>query len=528
MKPKTFSLTTNKKFILDSIVAELNKDPHNKTMANRLLAEIYNTPDITGYEKYVEIILDNEYIDPSIISYKILLYSYNIVVNDEKNAPNVFIKLMKKNLIKHPILEKKLVGSRKNILQELLATNSTSYSEEYINALSHQCFLNEYIYYAEPTEISNLILFIKNTFLLAIKLQMLDKKTRLCLLIASCYIPIHEINNEYPQIISLCKKNNFALDIIKEQLDNFLIEQKIKTSIKSLSNIQDNISKGVQAQYEKNPYPRWNAIDILPPEKNEAMMFNNKFNLGLDFSTKKRILIAGCGTGKHALAKWHPNMDMTAIDLSKSSLAYAIRRANELGIFDINWMQADILNLGKFDEKFDIIESVGVLHHTRSIEEAFSKLYPLLNTGGLFYLGLYSTKAREPLVQAREKIKELGLSNNTQDIRYLRHMYLSMHNDPVFKDVITFGDFYSTSMFIDLLLHYQEITVDIIFLKYLLDKFNMKFITFVFIDLSETPKLYNKEYPTDPLQQNLDNWHEFEQKYPETFRGMYQLVLQKK
>ena len=37
-------------------------------------------------------------------------------------------------------------------------------------------------------------------------------------------------------------------------------------------------------------------------------------------------------------------------------------KTEELNI-NINYMQADILHLDKLDRQFDIVESVGVLHH---------------------------------------------------------------------------------------------------------------------------------------------------------------------
>ena len=56
------------------------------------------------------------------------------------------------------------------------------------------------------------------------------------------------------------------------------------------------------------------------------------------------------------------NLKVLAIDLSSSSLSYAKRKTEELNIQNIDYVQADILDLGKQDRQFDIVESV-VLHH---------------------------------------------------------------------------------------------------------------------------------------------------------------------
>ena len=51
---------------------------------------------------------------------------------------------------------------------------------------------------------------------------------------------------------------------------------------------------------------------------------------------KPSILIAGCGTGQQILqAQRYKNAEITAIDLSTSSLCYAKRKLNELLVTQI-------------------------------------------------------------------------------------------------------------------------------------------------------------------------------------------------
>ena len=53
---------------------------------------------------------------------------------------------------------------------------------------------------------------------------------------------------------------------------------------------------------------------------------------------------------------------MLAVDLSLASLGYARRKSNALGLNNLT-RQADILELGRTGREFDVIESLGVLHH---------------------------------------------------------------------------------------------------------------------------------------------------------------------
>ena len=110
----------------------------------------------------------------------------------------------------------------------------------------------------------------------------------------------------------------------------------------------------------------------------------------------KQILIAGCGTGKQAIdtALTFKNAEITAIDLSKASLSYAIRKSKEIGIRNINFMMCDINDIVLLNKRFDIIECVGVLHHMENPFIGWKKLASILNVGGFMFIGLYSEIAR--------------------------------------------------------------------------------------------------------------------------------------
>lgn len=93
-------------------------------------------------------------------------------------------------------------------------------------------------------------------------------------------------------------------------------------------------------------------------------------------SEKPHILVAGCGTGQHAIntALRYKDSQVVALDLSRQSLAYALRMAHHYDVNNISFIQADILHLDKLDQHFDIIECVGVLHHLREPEEGLKSL----------------------------------------------------------------------------------------------------------------------------------------------------------
>ena len=68
----------------------------------------------------------------------------------------------------------------------------------------------------------------------------------------------------------------------------------------------------------------------------------------------------GCGTGQQSIsaAQGFGDGAMLAVDLSVASLAYAKRKSAEYGL-QIEYGQADILELASLAREFDVIESIG-------------------------------------------------------------------------------------------------------------------------------------------------------------------------
>ena len=118
-----------------------------------------------------------------------------------------------------------------------------------------------------------------------------------------------------------------------------------------------------------------------------------KLSLGLDaFPTQPDILIAGCGTGQSLAfaALGYEGYKMLGVDLSLTSLAFARRKIDELGIENVRLMRADILRLGELEETFDVIECTGVLHHLSEPKAGWKSLCERLRPGGFMQIALYS------------------------------------------------------------------------------------------------------------------------------------------
>ncbi len=240
------------------------------------------------------------------------------------------------------------------------------------------------------------------------------------------------------------------------------------------------------------------------------------------------ILVAGCGTGLHALvtASSFSNSRVLAMDLSLSSLAYAMRKTRELGFTNIDYAQGDIMELGSIGRQFDLIECGGVLHHLGDPLGGWRILVGLLRPGGLMKIGLYSEIARQPMVKARALIAEKGYLPSFDDIRRCRQDIMAMNGDPETSRVANFGDFFSMSACRDLLFHVQEHRFTLPRIVAALESLNLKFLG---LDIKDqgTLREFKKCYPESGALTSPSLWHEFELNHPNTFLHMYHFWCRK-
>jgi SAM-dependent methyltransferase len=243
----------------------------------------------------------------------------------------------------------------------------------------------------------------------------------------------------------------------------------------------------------------------------------------LSVPQRPSILIAGCGTGWQVALTAPPNPDsrILAVDLSRASLAYAARRAQESGIRNVEFAQADILELGRLEERFDVIECTGVLHHLHDPVAGWRVLVGLLAPGGKMMVGLYSETARRGVVAARRLIEQRGFAADLRGMRAARAAILALPRDDPARLVTRTVDFYTRSGCRDLLFHVQEHRYTLRSIEAILADLGLEFLGFEF-ESSAMVLEYRQEYPLDPAATSLANWTEFETRHPDTFNAMYQ------
>ena len=433
------------------------------------------------------------------------------------------------------MLERFLTSIRCYFLNEIIKDPKTINKDSsivfFLINLSKQCFRNEYSWSQTKGEIDKINKLYDKMLM---KINTGERIFDCEILILSSY----KILNEFEVLKDYLINNDnhkTIFKVIKRQILDYEYEKKLKNRISSLTKIKNKISLKVRNQYESNPYPRWddkrknipkNYIDIVRqsilPNHLPDEFFKNKTEI-------KNILIAGCGTGYHPieLALSDPNIEIDAIDLSLSSLAYGKRKAEEMHVENINWIHADILELDNIKKKYDAIESVGVIHHLENPKDGFDSLTNKLKKHGILKLGLYSRNVREELKIAKEMISTLKDMEDLTKIRNAREIIANSDNIKM-QYPMKFSDFFATSEFRDLLMHEQEKDFNLLEVKELIND-HYKFLGFVINDRNSGSirSNYRNNFPDDTTMTNLEYWNDFEASIPNLFNAMYQFYLYK-
>jgi 2-polyprenyl-3-methyl-5-hydroxy-6-metoxy-1,4-benzoquinol methylase len=386
------------------------------------------------------------------------------------------------------------------------------------STLALQCFTNEYIYNQSEDEEKALAYLERSVSRALSNGGQPSPQSILCL---ASYKPL----NQYEWFNSLLLTNEIE-DVFTRQVVEPNQEAEFKSTLPVLEDITNEVSSKVRDQYEASPYPRWVNLGLsLKPAPISKVLEGIKLKLFdddiIDIQSPN-ILIAGCGTGQHSLgtAARFKDSKVLAIDLSLSSLSYAKRKTEELGIENINYMQADILDLSKLDRQFDIVESGGVLHHMDDPVAGWRVLTDCLKPGGLMKIGLYSELARQNIVQIRQEISKAGIGSGVAAIKSFRTTVMKSDQ----KQILNSQDFYSLSNLKDMLFHVQEQRFTIPQIQDCLSELGLKFCGFEAEKATSHFKLTNTN-TDDPY--DLDKWHTYEEANPSAFAEMYQFWCQK-
>ena len=280
----------------------------------------------------------------------------------------------------------------------------------------------------------------------------------------------------------------------------------------------------VREQYEESPYPRYMGMHLTEPlAPRDALARFLHAPPALPARTLD-VLVAGCGTGRHALtvALGWKDVSVHAIDLSRRSLGRAAWVRDRMGVRSLTLARGDLLTLDPEKATYDIIEAVGVLHHLEDPLAGFRALRRCLRPGGLMRVGLYSERGRADVAAARALIAEQRHQSTPEGIRAARRAIMALPEGHPARTVVASPDFWSLAGTRDLLFHVREHLTSLPAVADMLRELDLTLLGLQHA-MPHGPLRYRSRWPEDVEMRDISRWDELEQEDPRLFSGMYVL-----
>jgi SAM-dependent methyltransferase len=215
----------------------------------------------------------------------------------------------------------------------------------------------------------------------------------------------------------------------------------------------------VRAFYESHPYPApLGNLDrhrelYRNPDRRRAISL-------LLWPTRRprpdrKILVAGCGTSQAVIhAMREPEAQVTAIDISETSLAHTRDLQRKYGLRNLDLRRLAIEDVGSVEELFDEIVCTGVLHHLPDPDLGLRSLRAALAQDGALHVMVYAAYGRAGVYMMQEYSRLLGVRANEEEMQALSAMIGALSSDhPVAAVASRAKDFRQPDALADALLH---------------------------------------------------------------------------
>lgn len=149
--------------------------------------------------------------------------------------------------------------------------------------------------------------------------------------------------------------------------------------------LERGVLRFAEAPYVSSFGRQWNRYDVAR-EAEDAAVFRVKTGIEPSSLRGKLVLDAGCGGGRYARLLGQAGAQVVGVDLSA-----AVEKAASLcaELPNVTIIQADLERLPLAERCFDLVFSIGVLHHGPNPRGAFRQIARRVKPGGTLAVWLY-------------------------------------------------------------------------------------------------------------------------------------------
>jgi len=263
----------------------------------------------------------------------------------------------------------------------------------------------------------------------------------------------------------------------------------------------NEVTSKVEKLYDAYPFPPDPLIDEAPIGYNWRWHFPSAYAFctgripSNETIESLRILDAGCGTGcgTEYLVHLNPTAHVTALDLSASAIEVAKERiersCGKEALKRVQFEHRSLFDVDKLEGEFDLINCVGVIHHTPDPLRAFRALASKLKPGGIVHIFVYALYGRWEIMLMQNALrllqnqqKKQGIEQDfTKGVELGRRVFSALPDGNRLKEREKSRwaqENQRDSTFADMYLHPQEVDYTVKTVFELIDKSGLEFVGF--------------------------------------------------
>jgi SAM-dependent methyltransferase len=258
----------------------------------------------------------------------------------------------------------------------------------------------------------------------------------------------------------------------------------------NLPNTDSNqVSDAVANLYNTYPFPPEPLLDEPPPGYNWRWSWPAAYSFCSGRTPDRqniRILDAGCGTGcgTEYLVHLNPEAEVIGIDLSAGALDVARERCQRSGAGRAQFQHLSLFDVDQLPGQFDMINCVGVLHHTADPIRGIKALADKLAPGGILHIFVYGELGRWEIKLMQEAIAHLQGEQRgdfRDGVQVGRQIFANLpeNNRLVLREKERWAiENHRDECFADMYVHPQEIDYNVNTLFELIDASGLEFVGF--------------------------------------------------